>query len=226
MLSLSDVLIGAVPGIAWLFWIRRKDDKEPEPLLLVLGVFLLGALGALVIGYLRPRLEGRILGTSAGMHEVLLDAYFVTAIPEEFVKFLAFAFGALWSKEWDEPLDGIVYGAAAGLGFASIENAYFLAVTGEDSVVLWRGFTSTLAHVAFSSGFGFFVGLSRLRQLRPTAGLLFGAMYAILLHGTYDFLLMARRSPQIALLCALPILLLLLSIKIRWARARSKARPT
>lgn len=221
MLSLTHVVAGAVPCLLWLFWIHRKDDHEPEPRHLVIAVFLLGGLAALFLGWARPRIESWFLGGS-DVRELLLDAFIVTALCEETMKFLAFATGALWHTEWDEPLDGIIYGAAAGLGFAAIENAYYFAATGEVEVVLWRAFTSTLAHMSFSAGLGFFLGLVRLGRIGWIHGALLGVGYAVLLHGSYDVLLFTQHLARAGLLVGLPILLIGTAWKIRWARKRSE----
>jgi protease PrsW len=222
MLTARDILLGAIPAILWLAWIWKKDDRRPEPPALVLRVFVLGGLAALVQAWLRPRVEFALIRDGASLRDHLLDVFVVTAACEEFLKFLAFALGALATREWDEPLDGIVYGAAAGLGFAAIENAYFLAATGDTAVLWQRGFTATFAHVAFTSGLGFFVGLARLRHLSVAVGATFGALYAIGCHGAYDHWLARGSTPTPALLGTLPLLLLAFALKVRWARARSQ----
>ena len=136
-------------------------------------------------------------------------------------KLLAFTLGALWHAKWDEPLDGIVYGAAAGLGFASIENAYFLGADGSWTVLAARAFTANLAHLAFSGSLGFALGLAKLEGRWSWA--IAAWLGVVALHGAYDWLLFAGPSwSLLALLGVLPLALVAIGLKITWARAHSR----
>ena len=87
-------------------------------------------------------------------------------------------------------MDGIVYAASAGLGFASVENAFFLATEGDPRLICVRGFTTTIAHVMFLAPAGFFLvraklGMGRWRRELATLAV----VLAVLLHGSYDWIL-------------------------------------
>ena len=217
------VILGFAPGLFWVWYLRRKDDLEPEPYHLVLWVFALGCLSTLLVFWLRPILDARVLPSIRDSSLDLADAFLVTAPLEEIAKMLAFLVGIYWHRQLDEPLDGIIYGTAAGLGFASVENVVYLLATEDASVVLIRGFTATLAHVATSGAMGFFLGLSRFRPARWAPWLwLVGLMTAVFFHGIYDyFLFCGGPLALVSLLCLLPLMLVLLGLKIRWARRRS-----
>lgn len=220
VLSLSDVAISFAPAVLWLWYVRREDVREPEPRLLVLSAFVLGCGATSAIAVLRPRIE-HLLPSLPGLPGALVDAFLATALPEEAAKLLAVAAACLWSREWNEPMDGIVYGVAAGLGFASLENAYFVAASGDPWVVVGRAFTANLAHAAFTGGAAFFIGLARLRLRRGLPLAVLGVALAVLLHGVYDlFLFSVPRFSLISLLLVLPLALALLGLRIRWAQAR------
>lgn len=224
LLTLRDVLIGFAPGLLWLVWFWRKDAFEPEPKLALARVFALGCAAAVGVVVLRPRLE-TWLPAEEGLGLDLADAFLVTALTEELLKLAAFALGALWHREWDEPMDGIVYGTAAALGFASLENAVFLATSDSATLVLARAFTANLAHVAFTGGMAFFIGLGKLRG-RAVSCWTVGIVLAVGLHGVYDlFLFSLAEWNALALLGVLPLSLALLGLKMRWAQARSPHRP-
>ena len=219
---LPYTLLGFAPGLFWLWFFRRKDDLEPEPKLAVLRVFALGCLSTGLILLVRPLLESVFFAVDT-QPSPLVDAYVVTALPEELVKFLALFLGAFIWREFDEPLDGIIYGVAAGLGFASVENVLYLIQTGNPWIVLLRGFTATLGHVAFSGLLGWFLARARFstgrrRYFQPLLGLI----VAVSLHGTYNLLLFLGDGPgMLSLLVVLPFGLVLLGLKIRSGRARS-----
>jgi RsiW-degrading membrane proteinase PrsW (M82 family) len=134
-----------------------------------------------------------------------------------------FLLGIYWHRQLDEPLDGIIYGTAVGLGFASVENVIFIVSHDEPMLALTRGFTATLAHVATSGALGFFVGLSRFRPVSHLPFLwLAGLAVAIVFHGVYDYYLFGGGPMAIvALVCLLPLMLVFLGLRIHWARARS-----
>ena len=214
------MLIGFAPGLFWLWFLRFKDDLEPEPLHKVLWVFFLGCASTLPVLGLRPWFDA-MLPAGPGWHADTMDAFLVTAVPEEFWKIMAFLLGIFWHRELDEPLDGIIYGAAAGLGFASIETVMYISISDMPSLSLMRGFTSVPMHVATTGSLGFFLGMIRFRPRRQAPLLILtGVLVAVLFHGGYD-LFLSRGWTWLALMGLLPLALVSLGIKIRWARARS-----
>jgi RsiW-degrading membrane proteinase PrsW (M82 family) len=221
MQTLSYLLLGFAPGLFWLWWFRRKDDLEPEPRMRLVKVFVLGAAATLLVLALHPFLAPR-LAELQGRRRDFVETFVHVALVEEAAKLFAFLLGVWWSREFDEPLDGILYGIAAGLGFASLENVLYLIRTDDPSLIVGRSFTATLAHVMCSGSLGFFFGVARFRRGGNRA-LLFamGIVIAVLLHGLYDLLLGYGKLAYVALLVLLPLGLQLLGLKIRWARARS-----
>lgn len=217
-----ELLLGLAPGLAWTVHVARKDDWEREPWRVVLAVFALGALAAFLIAVQRPRIEA-FWPALDGVPGRVVDAFLVTALSEELAKLAAVALGALWLAEWDEPMDGLVYGAAAGLGFAAVENAYFLSTEGFEVAVFGRVFTAMLAHACFTASGALLLGLARLRAWRSTVTLtLLGFAAAVVPHGLYDLLLFGSRGEGlVALLALLPAVLGVFALELRWARALS-----
>jgi RsiW-degrading membrane proteinase PrsW (M82 family) len=185
-----------------------------------LRVFLLGALGAFLIAYSRPRLEW-LLPDQSGPRNDLIDAYIVTALAEETAKLAAFLVGGLWWRGCRAPMDGIVYAASAALGFASVENAYFLASEGDPRLIFVRGFTSTIAHVVFLVPAGFFLVRAKLgygRWRRELATL--AVVLAVLLHGSYDWILIhAEGSGRLGLGLLMAAAITGLGLLMRWSQA-------
>jgi RsiW-degrading membrane proteinase PrsW (M82 family) len=218
--SVQNVLLAFAPGALWLWYVRRADVREPEPRLLVLLAFTLGCGVAEVIGRVRPRLES-LLPHVPGLGGEIVDAFVTTAFPEEAAKLAAVCLACCWSREWNEPMDGIVYGVATGLGFASLENVYYLTAAGDPMIVVGRAFTANLAHAAFTGLAAFFIGLARLGYRGGAAFAAGGVALAVVLHGVYDlFLFSLPRWNLLSLLLILPLALVLLGLKVRWAQAR------
>jgi RsiW-degrading membrane proteinase PrsW (M82 family) len=109
----TAVLAGFV--YAWIVaWIDR-NEKEPWHMLLV-GLLWGAVVSAAIAGLLNsiaPRLIGVELGTVAPFTEELTKGA---------ILFLIFRYAA---SEFDDALDGIIYGAMVGLGFAMAENASY-----------------------------------------------------------------------------------------------------
>ena len=59
------------------------------------------------------------------------------------------------TKEFDELMDGIVYGAVASLGFATLENIMY-CIDGGLSVVAIRALTAVPAHASFGAIMGYY----------------------------------------------------------------------
>lgn len=144
----------------------------------------------------------------------LVDAFLVTAPLEEAAKLLACLLGAFFLRTIRDPREGLLYGVAAGLGFASSENAIYLIQTRSADILLVRSFTSTLAHVGFTGSLAYAVAVTRFRRRHrwPVVPAAFAT--AVVLHGAYNHLLVQGKPLQwLALLAVLPLSLGALSFK-------------
>ncbi|MEZ5987527.1 MAG: PrsW family intramembrane metalloprotease [Planctomycetota bacterium] len=216
------VLLALAPGLFWLWWLRRRDDLDPEPLRLVLLDFALGIGLALGVLALRPSLDAWVLSLPEASRR-FADAFLATAPVEEVAKMLPL-FLAWRRRAFDEPLDGVIYGTAVALGFASLENFLYLRMSGDPVLILMRGFTAVPIHVACSGATGLLFGIAKFRRgpERPLL-ILCGLIFAIALHGLYDWLLAAPDlwQQRLALTAVVPAAFVLLALKIRWARGNS-----
>lgn len=212
------IAFGFGPSLLWLWLVHRHDDHEREPWSHIVAALALGALSVLGVLWSRPWLCDLLEPCSASV-----DAFVLTALNEELWK-IAALFPLLFCAELDEPLDGAVYGAACGLGFAGVENVLYAGLGGDVALLIQRAFTATLLHAACSGSLGFALAMVKLHPERrrhllwPFGGLLL----AVALHGLYDLFLDGDRArAQVSLIIVLPTALYLLALKIRWARSRS-----
>jgi RsiW-degrading membrane proteinase PrsW (M82 family) len=226
MLTVGQLALGALPGLLWLSWFWIKDRHEPEARSGLLRLWVLGGLAGLLIAYARPRVEW-LLPDHPGLHHDLVDAFVVTALAEETAKLAAFLAGGLWLRRCNEPMDGIVYAASAALGFASVENAFFVATEGDPRLILVRAFTATIAHVVFIAPAGFFLVCAKLgwgRWRREAATL--AVVSTVLLHGTYDWILMHGEGPgRFGLGLFMAVTIAGLGWLMRWSQRHSPFAP-
>ena len=84
-------------------------------------------------------------------------------IPEETVKISIIAAIALRARDFDEPMDGVVYGTAVGLGFAAVENLLYVAGAGTnwEIMAITRGVLSVPFHGALGAIAGAYIARAR-----------------------------------------------------------------
>lgn len=200
------VALAVAPGAFWLWYFLQRDRLRPEPRHLVRRIFLLGAGAALVAAAVEMVvLPGSGLGRGQpGLSAALVTAFFVASI-EESLKFAAVYTGVYRNPECNEVLDGIVYGVAASLGFATLENiAYVLG--GGVSVGVMRAILSVPGHAFFGALMGFYIGVAKCSNSRPAGWLARGLVLAIVAHTAYDAVLL---SGTLLALAVFPLILFL-----------------
>ncbi len=185
---LSYLALGFAPGFFWLWIVVLGNRQRPDPRALVIRTFLLGVGVALPIVFVEY-LIGSTTGIGTGdLGEIIFTSFVVAGFVEEFGKFLVVRLSLGGSPYLDEPLRGLVYAAAVALGFASIENVFYMVRFGPE-VLGVRALTSTVGHIAFSALWGYGLGADRLAcaEGRPSRGFaILGLIGAIVVHGTYD----------------------------------------
>lgn len=205
-------------SLLWLWLIARHDDHEREPWYLVALALALGAAATSGVLWLRPLLDDWLAPMPPWF-----EAFVVTAAAEEGWKLLAFL-PLLCLRELDEPLDGAIYGAAVGLGFAAMENLHYAAAHDDVGLLLQRAGTATLLHAASTGCLGLCFAEGKLRRLGLGTGiwLAIGLVVAVGGHGCYDLFLGGDAAQaMVSLLVVLPLAVGLLALKVHWARSRS-----
>ena len=89
-------------------------------------------------------------------------------------------------REFDEPLDGIIYASFIGLGYAAVENWQYLDyLTATEAVA--RGFASPVIHILFASIWGHWIARAHLDGRSVARAAVTSLAVAAALHGLYDF---------------------------------------
>jgi RsiW-degrading membrane proteinase PrsW (M82 family) len=182
---LSTLGAAIAPGIAILSYFYLKDKYETEPLHMVVKSFILGILLVFPVMVIQFGFQEEFkLG-------VFAQSYFSAGFLEEFFKWFIVYYTAYKHVEFDEPYDGIVYATAVSLGFATLENFFYLLSHGV-SAAFYRALLPVSSHGLFGVLMGYYLGKAKfspvLRKQRLYRVLSLGI--PVLLHGTYDFILM------------------------------------
>lgn len=148
---------------------------------LIAVTFMFGALGII------PATISELLLNSSNL---IVNAFISTALVEECVKYLAVRAKAYDSLNLNEPIDGIIYGVAAGLGFATVENILYVFGFGTISTAIIRAFLSVPSHAAYGGIMGFYIAMAKLHsgfsRTDKRKLIITGLTIAIILHGLYD----------------------------------------
>ena len=139
--------------------------------------------------------------TANPLANVLLVVVFAPFI-EEISKFIMAYILVLRSKDDDEPLDPMIYMITTALGFAAVENMLFLINPFVDHNFILTIFTgnmrfvgATLLHTISSASVAIFISFhffdSKMKKFFFT---IFGIMFAIIIHGTFNFLMIGDQS--------------------------------
>nr|CAA9219455.1 hypothetical protein AVDCRST_MAG63-400 [uncultured Armatimonadetes bacterium] len=188
---LAGVLLAVVPALIWLTAFYRQDKFEPEPKKFVLGVFLLGALLAQAVGQPLIRSLFRV-DNWFGAHPAVqvITTVLIVGIIQEFLKYAAVRYTVFDSPEYDQRVDGIIYGASAGLGYATVVNIlYVVERQGVDLAVgAINVAVATLAHASFAGLMGYFLGRAKFDSMGPF-WLPIGLLISATLNGVVTYLL-------------------------------------
>ena len=191
------VAAGAVPALAAMWYFDRLDRARPEPARLRRKVSLFGALAVIPVIVLVSVLTAVIGGAAPPDNSYAgawYQAFVQAALPEEACK-IAVVYWLVWKHPaFDERLDGIIYATRAGLGFALVENVFYLL--GQDNtqqmIVVWllRAALAVPGHALWTGVIGYLAARRRFDRVGP--GLVGGYLLAVVLHGGYDVTLFLR----------------------------------
>ncbi|HPQ41386.1 MAG TPA: PrsW family glutamic-type intramembrane protease, partial [bacterium] len=186
MTLIFSTLAAVLPSLLLLRYFYRRD-LNPEPRGALVKTFLLGVLIVIPVVIVvvpllifSPRWQDPFW---VGLYGALICA----AIPEEFFKYLVITRYSARHPAFNEPMDGIVYGATASLGFATLENIMYVTSNGW-GVAISRALTAVPCHACLGAILGYYIGQARFRNSKRLART--GLLIAILLHASYDYPLM------------------------------------
>jgi RsiW-degrading membrane proteinase PrsW (M82 family) len=202
------IVAGAAPSLFLLTFFYLRDRWQREPMHRVLLAFGLGTyamaaargLAYTVLGFLPP--DWLSSGTEVAR---LFESFVLAGYIEESAKAIVLFTAIYHWDEFDEPLDGVVYGVAVSLGFATLENVFYIAQAqnGFDrglTIVWQRALFSVPAHALFGGAMGFYAGKSKFDRTHPAAlwrDRVFSLLVPILFHGVYNYALHHRLDAKI-----------------------------
>ncbi len=204
-----------------LVWYFRARDFNPEPARVLWATFFLGVATVIPVILVALPIMLSIRGVHDPVARGVLQAVFSAALPEELFKLMVVRFYCSRHREFDEPMDGIVYGAVASLGFATLENVMYVASGGLGTAIA-RAVTAVPAHAFMGALMGYYVGQARFGKPEDRTKLLWLAyLVPFLVHAAYDAPLLALQESghHASVAVKVSVLFSIAVLIITWRRA-------
>ena len=182
-----NMFLAVLPTAIILFVVLKFDrfEKEPTPLLIIL--FVVGALTvipAIILENLVPVAPENLYG----FFNIFLYALLGVALIEEAVKFFAVKLYAYNKPSYNEIYDGIIYCVMVSLGFATVENIFYVIQYGTSTAII-RALTAVPAHAMFAITMGYYMSLGKVAVRRAGYYKFMSLFMPIMIHALYDFIL-------------------------------------
>lgn len=221
------IFAALLPAIILCVYVYKKDrvEKEPMGLLikLLLGGATIGVFGAIILEIafksivLKPMFADFIIGYDRYGEAVFADSvrhvknfieyFFGVGLIEEGIKLAILIMFTRKNKEFNSLFDGIIYSIFVSLGFAALENVFYVLENGFVNAIM-RGLLSVPGHMFFAVLMGYYYSLwhitdkaTQMEKMYKSLGLIHSASpefksrkYVVLalvvptiVHGAYDF---------------------------------------
>lgn len=185
------VLIVLTPSIIWGVFFYLQDRNEPEPTQYVIVAFIAGMAVASLFGL---PFEGKVFSLNMWMHNSLgslaMASIFVKGSTFGFLIYIIIRYGFFLTHEFDEPADGMVYGAMAGAGYAFVVSLNYL-FSHSDFTLFSIGYTATtniLMYTSVGSVIGYIIGYSKFYRSNQVLRGVVAIVLGMFLIGLYNIL--------------------------------------
>ena len=198
------------------------SDKFQEPNRAIIKVFIFGIL-ITIPAFIANTFLYETYKNYYFINKSLSESFLSAAAIEEGLKFLILYFIVYKMNEFNEPMDGIVYGVCASLGFATLENIYYVVYLnfGSDPmlIAILRTFTAIPAHGIFGVIMGYF--FMKYSYVSKQKNLFLSFLIPYLLHGFYNYFIISHFVISFGIIFASWIIGMKLYVKI-WKKQKLK----
>jgi RsiW-degrading membrane proteinase PrsW (M82 family) len=209
--SLPTVIgTAAVAPALLILWLVVAADERPGPPAKVWTAFVFGAASISLLGILRAPFLSIFAAPENPWVAQALHSLFGVALPEETVKILVIVAVSTRRRRFADPMDTVVYGAAAGLGFAAYENLAYLVQHAEiwQSLAALRSVLTVPFHGALGIIAGAYLAIARSgtalgahryhRDWARISSRTLVLLGPVALHAGFDFpLLILQKNPDV-----------------------------
>lgn len=185
LITLIAALLPAI--LLWLYiW---KKDTQPEPTSWLVKAILHGAAICIPVAILEMGIQTFLFGVEgepSSLLDTTMQAFIVAALPEETFKLFALWLVLRKNPYFDEHFDGVVYAVCVGLGFAAVENIFY--ILGEEEwmlIAILRALLAVPGHYAFAVLMGYYYSVNHFVD-HSTKTAVCTLLVPVIAHGIYD----------------------------------------
>ena len=210
------LILAVAPPIAFMYFIYWMDRYEPESLRTIMMAMFIGALSIIPAVIIQLVSDPLPLFQIGGLTGAFYESFIQVAPSEEFSKFIFIYLFIRKKPFYNEINDGIVYYGAGAIGFALLENIFYVFDYGFTIGIL-RAFTSIPIHTFCGVIVGYHVGLARFTdQPKPTNIIIRGLFLAYFTHALFNTLVSAE---NFIMLLFIPLIITVYLIGYRTLRS-------
>ena len=217
------LLVTILPSLLLIIFFVRSD-KFREPTSSIIKIFCYGIL-IIIPAYIVNTYLGDFF-SKLNINEKLIDSFLTAAPVEEGLKFFILYYVVYQMRDFDEPIDGMVYGIVASLGFATLENIYYVYVlkdyfeTTSMALAIVRSFTAIPAHALFGAFMGYY--FMKYSFISKKNNLFLCFFIPFLLHGFYNYLVASNFLLVLVLLIIFWIIALRMFNRLKKSQIKKK----
>jgi RsiW-degrading membrane proteinase PrsW (M82 family) len=218
------LLVTILPSILIiLFFVNSDKFKEPKSE--IIKVFIFGIL-ITVPAYIFNTFLGDFWYNNTKVSQDLISSFLTAAPIEEGLKLSVLYYFVYKMKDFNEPLDGIVYGVTASLGFATLENIYYVYLLADHfqttsmALAVLRSFSAVPAHAVFGIFMGYF--FMKYSFIKKGDNLFFAFIIPFVLHGCYNLFIASNFFVSLTLIIVAWIVALRLFSRLKKTQKRKK----
>ena len=192
------VAIAILPIILICLFVYSKD-RDKEPIKLLIKLFFLGIVSCFIVLFISlaeefiPFLAKDT--NEMGLIEVIVYSFINVTLVEEFFKWIMVYNFGYKSKHFDQLYDIVVYAVFVSLGFAFLENLFYVLPEGTVKVGIIRALLAVPGHACDAIFMGYYLSIARLYKYKnpqiAKRNIYLSIIVPTILHGIYDFCLFA-----------------------------------
>ena len=221
--------VAFLPTIVIMVLVLKNAKYKREPIKKIASVFGISALstvpaiifeliGTIVLALLVSILSIDVRVKAGQTLYQLFDFMLVVGPVEEACKYFTFKWIIFHDREFDNTYDGVIYGAASALGFATLENLMYVFLNNDSqfTTAVMRALLSVPMHAITGIVMGYWFGISKYRRynnVQPETHPEHKAfLFAVLLHGAYDFIVTVPEIYNDSTLVSITFLVILIAV--------------
>lgn len=195
------LVLAILPAVFLFVYIYIKDVHEKEPPGLLASLFVLGALtvfSSMLVEIVYDLVASAILPAGSIPYK-LIENFLIIAATEEVGKYVVLRWRTWKSPHFNYTFDAVVYAVVVSLGFATLENIFYL-MDGSMTTAVARALLSVPGHAIDGVFMGFFYGVAKHAQhmgdtKRCSSNLWMALIAPVVIHGLYDFFISTELLP-------------------------------